>query len=143
MILRHLTTRDKIFSIVEERILRGSDNLRKAHKGFVSFELFNPNVDRDAFKRIYLQVKPGNFDFEDIVELLFDGNRMVENGIEIVDCFTEGRKDTKSELSIVPGINQADLEVMGDYQFVYGDVSLDYLTDESKRYVLENYNIEL
>lgn len=131
MILRHLTTKDKIQLIKRDGFLRGSDNLRKTHKDHVSFELFDTQQDRNAFIRAYATVR--DIDIKEVVELFFDGDRMMEDGYTVMDRFISGKKDTKVELSIHPSISKDDYEAIGEYRFVYGRVPLEFLTEESKK----------
>lgn len=135
MILRHLTTIEKIESILSDGFLRGSNNMRTAHKGHVSFEVFNPNCERTAFVKAFSVAKKVNL--KDVVELFFDAEKMKSAGIEIRNSFINGKKDTKVELSIFPEVTESDFKSIGDYCFVYGEVSLDFLTEQTKR---ELYN---
>jgi hypothetical protein len=57
LILRHLTTRDKIDSIIKDGVLKGSNNLRQTHKGHVSFELFNEENDQLTFVKGFALAK--------------------------------------------------------------------------------------
>lgn len=131
MILRHLTTIDKIASILNDGFLRGSNNMRAAHQDHVSFEIFNPNNDRFAFIKAYSLAKGANIN--NVVELFFDKEKMVNAGIEIRDSFINGKKDNKIELSLYPEVTEDDFKSIGDYCFVYDKVPLEYLIEQSKR----------
>ncbi len=69
----------------------------------------------------------------DVVELFFDAEKMISAGIEIRNSFINGVKDTKVELSLYPEVTESDFKSIGDYCFVYGEVSLEFLTEQTKR----------
>ncbi|MCM3742938.1 hypothetical protein M3193_02170 [Sporosarcina luteola] len=123
MILRHLTTKDKYKEILKAGCLIGSNNMRKDHKGYVSFELFNQSFEEMEFKKVFAVAK--NTSVENVVQLLFDGNQMQADGIEILENFKNGIKHSKVELTLYP--IDFDINQIGEYRFVYGNVSLEYL----------------
>lgn len=131
MILRHLTTVEKIASILNDGFLRGSNNMRTAHQDHVSFEIFNPNKERTAFIKAYSLAKGVNVN--NVVELFFHAEKMIGAGIEIRNSFINGIKDSKIELSLYPEVTEDDLKSIGDYCFVYGKVPLKFLTEQTKR----------
>ena len=131
MILRHLTTIDKVPSIVKDGFLKGSNNMRITHKDHVSFELFNPEKDKNAFIKAYSLAKGVSID--NVVELFFDAEMMRNAGIEIRDSFINGVKDSKIELTLYPEVTKDDYESIGEYHFVYRNVSLEFLTAKSKQ----------
>jgi hypothetical protein len=55
---------------------------------------------------------------------------MIEKGIEIRDAFKNGVKDTKVELEYY--LSEKEMQSVGDYRFVYGEVSLEFLVEEPK-----------
>ncbi|WP_249594316.1 hypothetical protein [Peribacillus frigoritolerans] len=128
MILRHLTTKELFEKILKDGFLKGSENLRPTHKGHVSFELYNPEKDPLAFIRAFSKAK--GIPETSVVELLFDGTKMIENGIEVRETFINGVKDKKIELGYY--VDETELESIGDYRFVFGNVSLEFLIDAPK-----------
>lgn len=128
LILRHLTTSDKFHSILKDGVLKGSNNLRNTHNGHVSFEEFNREKDERAFVKGFALTK--GVRESEVIQLLFDGTKMVQMGIEIRDSFINGTKDSKIELGYF--ISDEELESVGDYRFVFGEVPLDFLLEQPK-----------
>ncbi|MFU2033194.1 hypothetical protein CN582_16140 [Bacillus wiedmannii] len=132
MILRHLTTIDAVPLILQDGFLKGSNNSRPLHTGHVSFVLFNPEMDRTVYKEAFAQVK--NVDIEDVFELFFDGREMMEQGIIVSETFICGNKDSKCELfEPFTRVPLERINEIGDYRYVYGNVSLNFLKDECRR----------
>ncbi|MGG0789881.1 hypothetical protein ABE132_14485 [Peribacillus simplex] len=130
MILRHLTTQDFIQSIMKDGFLRGSNNLRGIHNGHVSFELFNSKKDEKVFIKGFAKAK--GISENTVVQLLFDGTKMIENGIEVRDAFITGSTDRKIELGYY--LNESELESVGDYRYVFGNVPLKFLIESPKTF---------
>lgn len=133
MILRHITKKECLSSIINDNCLKGSNNLRKRHEGYVSFENFNPNYDRSVLLCGIANAK--NVAPSELVELFFDEKKIIKSGLKVSETFLDGTRDSKTELTYY-GISKEELSSVGDYRYVYGRVSLDFLTDESKKEIL-------
>lgn len=138
MILRHLTDKRNIESILKDGFLKGSDNLRATHNNHVSFEIFNPYRERNSFIKAYALAK--GIEASSVIELLFDAEKMTNAGIEIRDCYINGIKDTNIELSLYPEVTDEDLKSIGEYRFVHGNVSLEFLAEQTKREIFKQEN---
>ncbi|MEE1131637.1 MAG: hypothetical protein UHX00_08480 [Caryophanon sp.] len=57
MTVTTLTTIDKVPLILKDGFLRSCNNFRQIHKDHVSFELFNPAKDKNAFIKAYSLAK--------------------------------------------------------------------------------------
>jgi hypothetical protein len=134
--LRHITLKKNLQSIYNDGALEASKTLRNGmDKEYVAFEL-NPNTDvlLDIFHKLKsndlsnVHISP-----DDVFELIFDGNKMLADGIEIVE---KVGGNSKVEISIaLPqwGITEKDWMSIGEYRFVKGKASLQYLTEESSK----------
>lgn len=142
MILRHLTTIRKLPLILESGYLIPADKPGKMDDKLVSFEVYTGS---EELIKCYAEQK--KVSKEDIIPLFFDGQKMVNEGINLVKK-VYGNAYSKSELQVfigktfthkgnqydVPGIiTQEEYESIGEYLFVDSRVPLRFLTAETKR----------
>lgn len=146
MLLRHLTTKDCWQEIKECGYLKGSDHstigTKEKQDDYISFEEFNPIFDENIFVDIY--VKLWNAEYpknkikkSDVVQLIFDGNQMKENGIIASKNFGNEDGYTKEECLILNNdketlVTRERFDQIGNYAFVKGDLSLKYLKEKVK-----------
>lgn len=133
MKLRHITLKKSLQSIYNDGALDASKTLRNGvDKEYVAFEL-NPktNVLFNIFHKLKsndllnVHISP-----DDVFELIFDGNKMLADGIQIEKVGGNGKVEISTALSQW-GITEKDWISIGEYRFVKGKVSLQYLTEKS------------
>lgn len=134
IILRHITQKVFLKSIYNNGYLdsKRSEKQKMTAKDYVSFELYEDNGDIDGLLKVYVNQK-GLFE-KDCFSLFFDGDKMREAGISIVDEFENGGRETKyGDLVFLPIdiLTLEEAEKIGEYRHVKGNVSLEYLTKES------------
>lgn len=127
--LRHITQKKFLPSIISDNYLKGSDNLRKRHKGYVSFEAYDPSCNRSILVNALADAK--NVKQDEMVELFFDDKKMIDHGLNVSETFNDGLYDNKIEVTY-HGVSEVDLKHVGDYRYVFGTVSLEFLTDDSR-----------
>lgn len=128
MILRHITLVDNLQSIINDGCLDARYSRRRSvDKGYIALEAYNGN---DIMLDIAVLAKNaigGNFTRDSFFSLYFDSIQMETNGIVLV---VDGMP-TKSENKIWQ-LSSTDYSSIGEYRFIYGQLSLNYLTCESK-----------
>lgn len=158
LILRHSTHVKRLSSIVEDNGLCSSSNLRSKDNGFLSFEL-NPPTDFLKENIYLLKVNWTSWKQDDTFPLEFDVEKIYQSGITIHDSTTSGLGITEvvdfkifieSSFNSITWPSTVDpnhfteinseniLELVGEYRFIQGFLSLDYLTDQS-RSLLEQF----
>ena len=118
-------------SIINLGGLSSTFNQRKHDMGYISFELNPPS---NELCRIYPYLK--NCDPEDLVELIFDKDKLLNDGFSILDTIP-GKEMTKTEL----GYYNCDLSLIGEYAFIESFVPLTYLTEESRKSLAKTYTL--
>ncbi|MDF9495168.1 hypothetical protein P5772_22100 [Bacillus cereus] len=143
MILRHVTSKQNLSSILEDGYLKPTSNPGKPDHECVSFEIYNGSV---ALIKCLLEQK--SLKEDEIISLFFDGNMMTEEGLPPVRN-VHASAYSKSELQVyIPKVvnhpdvgpmkvggllTQDEYDSIGDYRFVQGNVPLKYLTSETKQ----------
>lgn len=138
MILRHITLKKHLKSIVEMDCLLPTNQPRRSDHGYISFEKYNGN---DYLLKPFVIEK--KVELEDVFPLLFDGEKIMNDGINIVDLFENGGKMTKEELNpqfFESPLTMIEFAQIGDYRFIKGTLSLKYLLPESKEALTKMMN---
>lgn len=140
MILRHVTLKRRLSGIYECGALYPAAELGmrmgSADKEYVSFEL-NPTTE--ALIKVFPILKSNPFGIVkqgDQFELLFDGNKMMDDGFTI-DLLSQHKIQIREYIG-QNGFTEEDYESIGEFVFVRSRVSLKYLTEESRER-LEDY----
>lgn len=139
MILRHVTLKKYLPKIVEINSLYAeAHRVRKisADGGYNAFEV---NPISNVLVRIFPLIKSNPFNTYvegDQFELLFDGDRMLADGLVLEDL---GQSKIQLQYLVhIAKITTEEYESIGQFRFIAGEVSLNYLTQES-RDNLNNY----
>ncbi|MEB2492874.1 hypothetical protein SOP93_17050 [Peribacillus frigoritolerans] len=136
MLLRHITNINSLESIIKDGCLDSKYNKRKHDRDYLSFEL-NPKTN--FLVDIFHLLK--EWDPEETFELLFDGEKLLENHYEIHDSMDNikfnKQIDVGWKLKGKVSFSENDIEMIGDYCFIKGKVSLEYLTKETKEKILK------
>jgi len=137
MILRHVTLRRRLPSIIQCNALNAEVlTIRESNDG--RYTAFEVNPTSNVLVRIFPIIKSDFFDdflMEDIFELCFDGERMIADGLIL-----ENLNQNKSQLLhlVKDGtLTEDEFMTIGEFRFIRGEVSLDYLTSDSRRILYE------
>ncbi len=134
-VLRHVTNKRFLYSIINEGKLSDEFLLGKKDRSHISFES-NPKTNT-LVENFHILKQELGWKKNDIFELQFDAKKLHENGYKILNNI-EGKYYSKVELDIV--IDHKVSHLVGDYVFIKGEVPLKYLTDESKSNLLNWIN---
>lgn len=123
LILRHITQKKHLKSIFEDGFLDAEKTLRNfgEDSNYISFEL---NPESDVLFKLYPKLKSSslivNVKDGEQFELLFDGEKMIEDGIEIKKNFGGMSKKELEILIDNPEYNlsREEWESIGKYVFV-------------------------
>lgn len=130
MILRHITLVENLQSIIKDGCLDARYSRRKSvDKGYIALEEYKGN---DVMLDIAVLAKSGagkKFTRDSFFSLYFDSIQMEHDGIVLV---TDGIRITKRENEFWK-LSSTDYDAIGEYRFIYGQLSLNYLTCESRK----------
>ncbi|CAM3281653.1 hypothetical protein FITA111629_14465 [Filibacter tadaridae] len=142
-ILRHVTKKEFLGSIISDGALMGDYVQRTMDKGYISFE---SNPTNDTLLEVFHILK--DWEGTELFELIFDGERLIQAGYEIRPTIN-GVSYIKEEIDHAmktKGLREVSHEI-GDYVFINGNVPLKFLTSSSKKeiekWASENNMIEL
>ncbi|MDV2886278.1 hypothetical protein RYX45_13900 [Alkalihalophilus pseudofirmus] len=130
-LLRHITKKEFLPSIISSGALLGEFVQRKGDNNYISFEA---NPTDDTLVRNFHIIK--NWEESEVFELIFNGENLVRDGFNI--CSTiDGKRFSKIEIDLEMQAKGKDniAHLVGDYAFIKGLVPLRYLTDISKQVV--------
>lgn len=127
-ILRHVTKKEFLGSIISDGALMGGYVQRTMDKGYISFEL---NPTNDTLAKVFHILK--DWEETEPFELIFDGEQLIQAGY-VINPTINGVTYIKEEIDCVmktKGIRAISHEI-GDYVFIKGNVPLRFLTSGSK-----------
>lgn len=128
-ILRHVTKKEFLSSIISDGALRGCYVRRTLDNNYISFEL---NPTNDTLVNVFHILK--DWEINEPFELLFDGEQLIQAGYEI-NATIDGKPYIKDEIDFVMrarGLREVSHEI-GDYVFIKDNVPLKFLTSGSKK----------
>jgi uncharacterized protein YbgA (DUF1722 family) len=132
LILRHVTLKRRLIKIYNDGYLDPTASSRKlsSDNKFIAFEL---NPKNETLIKIFHVLKSNpldTFTAKDVFELTFDGNKMIADG-KVLETLTQNKYQLINYIKS-GFISQQEYDSIGDFIFVKGKISLDYLTKESK-----------
>jgi hypothetical protein len=134
MILRHVTLKRRIPSIIESNALNAEAFIIRTRSNDGSYNAFEVNPTSDVLVRIFPIIKSNpieSFSEEDIFELSFDGDRMFADGLILEDM---NQNKVQLWYLVTEGVlTEEEFLSLGEFKFIRGEVSLEYLTNECKR----------
>ncbi|WP_243549278.1 hypothetical protein [Priestia megaterium] len=128
MILRHCTLKKHIPSILSDGYIRGSNRPGKSDDKCISFEEYKGN---DYFLKGYMLLN--NLNVEDVAQLFVDGNKLLKEGFQFKNTWYS--KEEHYVLFHSGQISAEEYKGIGEYYFIEGSLSLEYLTDETKKVI--------
>ena len=138
MILRHVTLKRRLPKIYKDWCLKikASTRVKSSDSDYVAFEL-NPtsNVLVNKF-HIFKSNPIDTFTYEDIFELQFDADKLTAAGKEL-KRLSQNKIQLKGYVESEI-ISSQEYDSIGEFIFINDNVSLDYLTSDSKK-KLEDY----
>ncbi|MFT5874501.1 MAG: hypothetical protein ACI8WT_003471 [Clostridium sp.] len=138
MILRHVTLRKMLPSIIQCNALNAEAFIIRKEHIDGKYNAFEVNPTSNVLLRIFPIIKSNsfnNFSAEDIFELNFDGDRMIADGLVLEDL--NQHKMQLRYLLKTGKLTEDELMTIGEFRFVRGEVSLDYLTSDCSRILNE------
>ncbi|MCC1486760.1 DUF4433 domain-containing protein [Bacillus tropicus] len=125
MIFRHFTPIENLPSILSDGYLKARENPDVSDNGCVSLEEYKGN--EFILKCFTIQEV---YNKNNLIPLFFDGDKMEQDGLQF-----KNTNYSKAENLIYVNdgtITQEEYEQIGNYYFHVGNLSLDYLTEETK-----------
>ncbi|AJH80260.1 TPA: hypothetical protein ACTZ3H_005406 [Bacillus cereus] len=128
MIFRHYTPIEKLPSILSDGYLKGREKQNVSDYGCVSLEEYKGNdvllkcfVNQDAYNK------------KNLIPLFFDGDKMEQDSLKFKNI---DYSKAENYIFVLNGtITQEEYEQIGEYYFHIGNLSLDYLTEETKEII--------
>lgn len=129
MILRHITNLKHLKDIVDDGCLnnsKGTDRKNSSDNGRNYFEEYKGND-------ILLEKFPEMKGWDKAIALDFDAEKMLAEGL----LYEKSTDNTKIQLEFYPFFSQEEVNLVGDFYYIPGTVSLKYLTTDSKNKLKE------
>lgn len=129
MILRHVTNLKHLKDIVDDGCLnnsKGTDRKNSSDNGRNYFEEYKGND-------ILLEKFPEMKGWDKAIALDFDAEKMLAEGL----LYEKSTDNTKIQLEFYPFFSQEEVNLVGDFYYIPGTVSLKYLTTDSKNKLKE------
>ncbi len=129
MILRHITNLKHLKDIVDDGCLnnsKGTNRKNSSDNGRNYFEEYKGND-------ILLEKFPEMKGWDKAIALDFDAEKMLAEGL----LYEKSTDNTKIQLEFYPYFSQEEVNLVGDFYYIPGTVSLKYLTTDSKNKLKE------